>query len=123
MLLSGLAIIDTLALLGVAGALGWKLFTTKDRGFLWLIVALVVWPVVQIGLFLAYNRWVDTVPQIGSLSTGEIVSATLYILDLIERSLLIVAILMLYRGSTALFRKNEDAISSVPIESSPAVST
>ena len=116
MLIPALAIVDTLALVGVAAAIGRKFFMTRDRGLLWLFVALVVWPVAQLGMFFAYSSWVDTVPQIGSLSTGEIASAALYTLDLIQRSLLIVAILMLYRRTTALRPKNE--ISDFPLDPS-----
>jgi nitrate reductase NapE component len=121
MLIWGLAILDILAFGGVAAALGWKLYTTRDRGFLWLIVAVVVWPITQIGLSLAYGLWVDTIPEIGTLAPGEIVSGALYIFDLVQRSLLIVAILMLYRGSTSLKPKTD--VTTVSLEPSPEPST
>ena len=103
----------------MAAALGWKFYSTRDRGFLWLVGALVAWPLVQLGLFFGYNRWVDTVPTVGSLTSGELVAVALYTLDLIERSLLIVAILMLYRGLAVMRRKDEAAISSVPLDTTP----
>jgi hypothetical protein len=119
MLIPALAIVDTLALVGVAVAIGRKFFVTRDRGFLWLLVALVVWPVAQIGMFFAYNRWVDSVPSIGSLAPGELVSVVLYSLDLVERSLLIVAIFMLYRGSKTSRRTDEHEVSTVQLNPSP----
>jgi|GEM_PF-3207745 hypothetical protein len=119
MLIPVLAIVDTLALVGVAAVIGRKFFVTRDRGFLWLFAALVVWPVAQLGMFFGYSRWVDTVPTIGSLSSGELVSVVLYSLDFIERSLLIVAILMLYRGSKTLRRTDEYEVSTVPLHPLP----
>lgn len=121
MLIPGLAIADTLPLVGVAAALGRKFYSTRDRVFLWLIGALVVWPLVQLGLFFGYSRFVDTVPTFRSLSSGELPSVALYTLDLIERSLLIVATLMLYRGSEIFKRKNEGT--AIQLDPSPELST
>ena len=98
-----LSVLNFAAMLAIAGALVMKYRSTKDRGFILLTAGLVLWPVIRIGLGFGVEFVNDQLvdgrfPMIfpfslvleGTMTVGEFVALSLYLMELVERLLLLV---------------------------------
>ncbi len=112
-LLCMLAVLDTLLFAGIAVALVVKYRRTGDTGFLWLGLALVVWPLlgfleaplvrVMVDRTLAGEPVVFPFSLVaaGRMSIGSLVASLGYSSRLVRSSLVLLGILHLYRGRSA----------------------
>ncbi len=92
----------------VGGALMYKYWKTRDGGFLWLAVALVLWPVLRVGLTVTIAQLTDGRPSVLGLNSADSIVALFHIADMVGRALIVVGVLTLYRGTTSLRARSDD---------------
>jgi hypothetical protein len=106
-----LAGLNLLLFAAIAAVLGWQYKRTRDTGFIWLAVALVIWPIADTGLGqwngilidrLAKGEKIGFYPfslvSKGQITLGSLVAAESYLFQLCKSALILLALTRFYRA-------------------------
>lgn len=105
-----LMIVGWALFVAIAWVLVLKYLRTRDKGFLWLAAAFIVWPLINSllghGNAIMLNRLADgepvgwfpfTLVEAGRLTTGDLVAMFAYIREAIRSALILIGIASLHK--------------------------